>query len=92
MHSVYNETESAAYLGLKNWEIIPSEIKTLTLLQVLNKELSAENLIIAHADYAKPISKKVLKSLCISVLKITYIIEISLSIVFAFIFVFLGFS
>ena len=42
MHSVYNETESAAYLGLKNWEIIPSEIKTLTLLQILNKELSVE--------------------------------------------------
>ena len=80
-----------AYLGPENWEIIPSEIKTLTLLQVLNKELSAGNLIIAHADYGKPISKKVLKSLYISVLKIIYVIEISFSIVFAFIFVFFRF-
>ena len=48
-----NGTESAVCLGPKIWEIIPSEMKTLTFFQVLNKELSRGNLTIAHADYAK---------------------------------------
>ena len=28
MHIIYNGTESAVYLGPRNWEIMPSEIKT----------------------------------------------------------------
>ena len=50
VHSVCNGTEFTAYLGANIWKMISSEIKTLTLLQVLNRELRHGNMIIAHGD------------------------------------------
>ena len=56
--SVYNGTESAACLGPKISEIIPSEVKKKwTILQDLNKQLTHGNLIPANVDYGKPISR-----------------------------------
>ena len=33
IHSVYNGSESASYLGPKVWELIPPEIKTIESLR-----------------------------------------------------------
>ena len=39
IHSVYNGTESASYLGPKIWEQIPAETKNKDSLMVLRKKL-----------------------------------------------------
>ena len=44
IHCVYNDSESASYLGPKIWEQIPTEIKTINSLQDLKKKLESGNL------------------------------------------------
>ena len=39
IHSVYNETESASYLGPKIWEQIPAEIKNKVSLDRFKREI-----------------------------------------------------
>ena len=52
IHSVFNGSESASYLGPKLWEQIPFEIKMLTPLLVL-KKLENENLRITPVKFGK---------------------------------------
>ena len=39
IHSVYNGSESPSYLGPKNWEIIPPEIKAIKSLKGFNEKI-----------------------------------------------------
>ena len=52
IHSVFNGSESASYLGPKIWEH-PSKLKILTPLLVLKKKLENGNLRIAPVEFAK---------------------------------------
>ena len=49
--------ESLSYIGSELWDSIPSHMKEMTLLMNLNMSLKLENLICAHADFAKFIYK-----------------------------------
>ena len=53
IHSVYNGTESASYLGPKIWEQIPAEIKNKDFLMVLRKKLKNENLLSIHEEFVR---------------------------------------
>ena len=55
MYNVCKNTESAAYIELKIWEITSPEIKNIDSSTAFNKELSQRNLITAFADYVKSI-------------------------------------
>ena len=55
IHSVFNGSESASYLGPKFWKEIPIEIKIKILLLVLKKKLKSGNPLTALADFAKHI-------------------------------------
>ena len=43
IHSVFNGSESASYLGLKIWEEIPTEIKNKDFLIGFKKEIKKWN-------------------------------------------------
>ena len=47
IHSVYNESEYALYLGPKIWELIPPEIKTIESLAGFQEKLKKWKTLIA---------------------------------------------
>ena len=53
IHSVFNGSESASYLGSKIWEQIPCEIKNINSLVGFKKEIRNGILRIAPAEFAK---------------------------------------
>ena len=54
IHSAYNGTESAFYLGQKIWEQIPAKIKKIKiLLMVLRKKLKNGNLLSVHVEFVR---------------------------------------
>ena len=52
IHSVYNGTESASYLGPKIWEQIPAEIKNKDFLDGF-KKLRNGNLLSVHVEFVR---------------------------------------
>ena len=53
IHSVYNGTESASYLGPKIWEQIPVEIKNKDSRDILRKKLKNGNLLSVHVEFVR---------------------------------------
>ena len=53
IHSVYNGTESASYLGPKIWEQIPAEIKNKDFLDGFKKEIKNGNLLSVHVEFVR---------------------------------------
>ena len=53
IHSVYNRTEPASYLGPKIWEQIPAEIKNKDFLDGFKKEIKNGNLLSAHVEFVR---------------------------------------
>ena len=53
IHSVYNGTESASYLGPKIWEQIPAEIRNKESLDSFKREIKKWKPLIVHAEFVK---------------------------------------
>ena len=53
IHSVYDGTESASYLGPNIWEQIPAEIKNKDPRNGLKKEIKNANLLSVHVEFAR---------------------------------------
>ena len=53
INSVYNRTESIAFLGPKIWELIPEEMKQQEPLNAFKDAIKNGRQKIAHVDYAK---------------------------------------